>query len=416
MYENNPNKAQNFTKKISVLQNLNRDVRVQNYILEAQERTFAERYTALYFLGVALAFIAQCASAWSSYAKVESFIKFKIENPDVLFAVVLFCLLVVEVLKYFLVHTCLRDMYALRPIYPYPLMVCAFCMSCFSTWLSVSGSSELAKDNKQEKALTSEQAGKEKGIKAEIEKIRDTDTYKSIVWDGAGKTSKILNDEGKALVKKREAELDSLRKTYQLKTQNFQATQASNQTTFNWVFGIFEVLFLLLTVGAHYYKRQCAIEAILQSKAPNPEGEFSNEQHFEADSPSGLGALQRTVKQNTSNSPENPLYSELYSSAKNLTELLNEPLDKFDPTPNLEETKSENEVDTERLFQELLAKYSNGSAAYLRKYQKAVETILKLRIQKLATSEIEKKVCAKFKFSPSTFYGILRVIDNTKTE
>ena len=94
MYENNPKKAKNFTKNFLPLSNLNRQIRVQNYVAEAQERTFAERYTGLYFLAMLLAFIAQVASAWSSYAKVESFIKFKVQDPDTLLAIVLACLLI----------------------------------------------------------------------------------------------------------------------------------------------------------------------------------------------------------------------------------------------------------------------------------------------------------------------------------
>lgn len=420
MYENNKHKAKNFTKNFLQLSNLNRQIRVQNYVLETQERTFAERYTGLYFIAVALAFIAQCASVWSSYAKVESFIKFKIENPDILFAIVLACLLIVEVLKYFLVHTCLRDMYALRPIYPYPLIMCALCISVFSTWLSISGSTEIAKDTKQELQLTSEQANKEKELKSEIAKIRDTDTYKTVVWDGTGKTTKIITEAGKVLVQKRETELDSLRKTYQAKTQKFEAKQTNNQAAYNFVFGIFEALFLLFTIGSHYYKRQCAIEAQIQPEKNEVVGNLEELEALQRQVQELTAELQSALQQKAPNTPETPLYSELHSPLQSSEVTHSERVGKVQEADDKSSEKSEpeppTEIDTERLFQELLNKYSNGNASYLQKYQKAVEHILKLKIQNLLTAEICKKVCTKFKFSESTFYGIWRLINNTKTE
>lgn len=416
MYEKNTQKAKDFIKNLSPLSNLNRQVRVQNYVQEAQERTFAQRYEGLYFLALGLAFIAQCASAWSSYAKVESFIKFKVQNPDALFAIILACLLVVEVLKFFVLDACLRDVFALRPIYPYPLIVCALILSGFSTWLSISGSTELAKDTTQEQAISAEQASKEKALKSEIEKIRDSDTYKNIIWDGAGKTSKILNDEGKALVKKREAELDSLRKTYQLKTQRFEATQASNMQTYNWVFGVFEVLFLLFKSGAHYYKRQCAIEAQMQEVESQTLPHFAEVEALQTQVQQLTAELQRALQQKPQNSPETPLHSELHSPTKDFKEAQSEAVGKAEEATNLEERKAKDEVDTERLFQELLAKYANGNAEYLKKYQKAVEQILQLKIKDLPTAEICAKVCKKQGFSESTFYSIWRLINNTKTK
>lgn len=415
MYEKNTQKAKDFIKNLSPLSNLNRQVRVQNYVQEAQPRTYAERYEGLYFLAWGLAFLAQCASIWSSYAKVESFVKFKIANPDVLFAVVLACLLIVEVLKYFIVHTCLRDVFALRPIYPYLLLLCALGVCCLSVWLSISGSTELAKDTKQEVQLTAEQESKEKELKAEIEKIRDTDTYKSIVWDGAGKTSKVLNLEGKALVTKREAELDSLRKTYQLKTQTFQAIQASNQTAYNWFFGLFEVAFLILTVSCYHYKRQCAIEAQIQPTQSPEVGKSADIEALQIQVQELGEQLQRALQQKPQNNPETPLHSELHSSLQSVEAEQSDTVGKAEEATNSEEHKAKDEVDTERLFKELLAKYSNGDATYLKKHQKIVEMILKLKIQNLPTAEICAKVCKKQGIGNSTFYGILRLINNTKT-
>jgi hypothetical protein len=415
-YEKNAQKAKDFIKNLSNLSQFNRSVRVQNYVQQTQQRSYAERYEGLYFLSLGLAFVAQCASMWSSYAKVESFVKFKVTNPDALFAFVLACLLVVEVLKYFLVHTCLRDVFALRPIYPYPLLVCALLVSLFSTWLSVSGSTELAKDTKQEQAISAEQASKERELKSEIAKIRDTDTYKTIIWDGTGKTSKILNEAGKALVAKREAELDSLRKTYQRKTQQFEAVQASNVQTYNYVFGVFEVLFLVFTVGAHHYKRQCAIEAQIQPTQSNIVGTVNEVEALQTQVQQLATELQRALQQKPENKAETPLYSELHSPLQSVEVAESNTVGKAEEATNLEEGKAEHEVDTERLFKELLAKYSNGNATYLKKHQKTVEMILKLKIQNLPTAEICAKVCKKQGIGNSTFYGILRLINNTKTE
>ncbi len=382
-------------------------------------------------------FIAQCLSAWSSYASVEKLIAIKVQHPDALLSITCALLFFIEVLKFFLVHISLRDIFGIKPTYPYPLILIALLVSSASIYLSISGSTELAQDKAQEQNLTTEQASKERALKQEIANIQNSDAYKTITWDGAGKTSKLLTQAGKELVQKRETELDSLRKTYQRKTQIFQTQQAENIKKYNYFFAIWEALFLLGTCGVFYYKRTCTIEkelvGELQIKSQNTAPETV--------ATAKLGVLQSTVNQLAQNLQsavkqmqeiaqnklQTPLYSELHSSLQSFEVAANDTVGKPQEATNLEENKSppslfgeaaggEAQIDTERLFQELLAKYSNGNASYLRKYQKAVEFILKLKIQNLPTAEICEKIKTKFKISASTFFGIWRLINNTKTE
>jgi Mor family transcriptional regulator len=66
-----------------------------------------------------------------------------------------------------------------------------------------------------------------------------------------------------------------------------------------------------------------------------------------------------------------------------------------------------------RQFEALLARYHNGKAKYLQKYRQAVEHTLQLQNAAMPTVDICKEVSQKFDVSTSTFYNILRIINNT---
>lgn len=438
-YMFSPETTKKFSKRFPLLSTFQRETRLENFTQELAEKSFAQRYEPLYFLGLAIALIAQLLSVWSSYAAVEKLVQIKVQHTDVLFALTLSLLLLIEIIKFYLVHLALRDVFALKPIYPYPLLVVALLWSLGSIYLSVSGSTALAYDTKTEKTLTTEQAGKEKELKSEIAKIRDTDTYKSIVWNGNGSTSKILTEAGKALVVKREAELDSLRKNYEAKTQQFQSTQAQNIKHYNFFFALWEVLFLACTWGVFYYKRMCAVEKHLVPEAifavPASENALTSK-HFQA-LQSEIDLLKSQLEKALVDAYE-PLQSPLKHfevTEKNAsnpipdlpTHEAEKPEKTADTSEHLEATESKKigfEVPTskttgdtsekvKRQFEALLARYHNGKAKYLQKYRQAVEHTLQLQNAEMPTVDICKEVSQQFDVSPSTFYNILRIINNT---
>jgi hypothetical protein len=434
-----PETTKKFSKRFPLLSTFQRETRLENFTQELAEKSFAQRYEPLYFLGLTIALIAQLLSVWSSYAAVEKLVQIKVQHADALFALTLSLLLLIEIIKFYLVHLALRDVFALKPIYPYPLLIVALLWSLGSIYLSVSGSTTLAYDTKTEKVLTTEQAGKEKELKSEIAKIRDTDTYKSIIWDEAGKTSKVLTEAGKALVAKREAELDSLRKTYQAKTQQFASNQAQNIKHYNFFFALWEILFLACTWGIFYYKRMCAVEKCILPEVvftvPTSENTPTSK-HFQV-LQSEIDLLKSQLEKALSDVPE-ALQSSLKhfeATEKNASNpILNLPTHEAekpektaDTSKHFEATESKKigfEVPTsksttdtsekvKRQFEALLARYHNGKAKYLQKYRQAVEHTLQLQNAAMPTVDICKEVSQKFDVSTSTFYNILRIINNT---
>lgn len=254
-----------FAKKIAPLQQLGRQVRVANFGHELRDKTFSERNEPLFFLAIALSFLSQCLSAWASYMAVHSVVAMK-ASGDVAIAVSIVLLVAIEVVKYALVTITFGQIFSLRPAYPHAIICIMLLWSGFSMYLAVSGSTEIAKDKTTENRLKQEQTAKEKELKNTIAEIQNTDTYKDVIWSGGGVSSKVLSNVGKGLIQKRELELDSLRKTYKTKTNDFQNAQSAAQSKFNYFFGIFEALFLIATAYTFYYKRLLSLSNTAQTK------------------------------------------------------------------------------------------------------------------------------------------------------
>lgn len=436
-YEFSPEKIKKFTQKISLLNLFRHQVRIDNFAQELAERSFAERYALLYFLAIFIAFAAQILSLYSSYASVEKIVSVKFQHPETIQGLTIFILLSIEMFKYALKHTTLRDIFNIKPSFPYLLILLTLGVLILSAYLSVSGSTELAKDRRQEQILTTEQAGKEKALKAEIEKIRDTDTYKSIIWNGNGSTSKILTEAGKALVAKREAELDSLRKTYQTKTQDFQKVQAQNQQRYNYFFGIFEALFLFATVAIFYYKRTCLIERELttQTQVQTNANQYEpienhantqtnlNSNQYEPTSQIAVNSIENASNavQTTTNQYEST-HTKAPTKLRKLLRFKKRLRTHSEPAPNSSEvpqTESEptpnpttNQEEIETAYQKILAQ-SNGKAKYLEKYKEATKQLLTLKYAEMPMQDICQTVTQDHDIGRTTFYNVLRIINNT---
>ena len=142
-----------FAKKVSPIQTLRREIKVRNFALELKNRTFQERYEILFFLAVVVAYISQGLSAWSSYSAVSAVVAIKSTNYELVFGLSCVLLGLIEVVKYVLVRVVFVSVYALSPVYPYPIMFLTLVLSSFSMYLSISGATELAKDTKQQKKI-----------------------------------------------------------------------------------------------------------------------------------------------------------------------------------------------------------------------------------------------------------------------
>lgn len=419
----------NFAKKISPISKVNRAVMVQNFALELRDKTFAERYELLYYLALAVAGVSQLLSVWSSYLAVYTVVAGKAQG-ELGIAVTVLILCTIEAIKYALVRVSFGNIFSLRPVYPYPIILLALVWSAGSMYLCVSGSTEIAKDDNQGRQIATEQIAKEQALKTEISTIQKGDGYKVIVWDGAGKTAKVLTEAGKVLVSKRESELDSLRKTYQRKTQKFEEAQSQSQKKYNYFFAIFEGLFLFATAGAYYYKRTCAVENIVcevAHEALNAHEVVQTPHEVRADLPTFAPEVARSTHEANelraefvrevvsprevqsevvrTNTAKQDCEAEVRSETSDLAcELQNEPAN--------EPTEAQSEAD----FLALIEKFTNGRRLFLEKYKNVVISILECEKRNLKPTECMGVCVEKHNIKHTTFYKIQSHLRQLKSE
>ena len=424
--QSNANKSEitkDLAKKISPIFEMNRAVRVANFAMELREKTFSERYELLYFLAIAVGFISQGLSSWASFVAVHSVVTLK-ASGDIATAVTFILLGAIEAIKFALVTICFGQIFSLRPAYPYPIILLMMLWSAFSMYLCVSGSSEIAKDKTTEVRLAKEQAGKERELKSTIAEIQNSDSYKDVVW-GNGQASKVLSSVGKSLIQKRESELDSLRKTYQVKTNDFKVGQVNAQQKFQYFFGLFELLFLATTWGAFYYKRTSAIEAKLHEHSANtPEvqnGVVRVTTSQNANQTEVVREVVQTAPQNsevlrTVTPHSTPHHSENNEVETDKNEVSGVENEVPEPTPkrnSVSKVRSEVENEThdelEKSYLELI-RFANGKSQWFERYKTVVKSILECEKNGANDAETRTVCIGLHKIGKTTYYDIKKFI------
>lgn len=415
--EKNAEFVQNFSKKKSPLAELSRQVRLTNFAHELRDKTFAERFELLYYLATVISFASQLLSMWSSYLAVHTIVSMKAQG-ELSIAITVLMLTAIEAVKYTLVTISFSQMFSLRPTYPYAIICLTGIVSAGSMYLCIIGSTEIAKDKTTEKQLTAEQASKEKELKNQIDQIQNTDTYKNVIWNGNGSTSKVITEVGKALVQKRETELDSLRKTYQAKTNAFQTQQATAQARLNYIFAIFEALFLLSSYSIYYYKRLSAIEAgLYEHLAHTPEAPSEPVRTY-LQTTEPLREVVRELPEVVRTSPELPeLRTDSATAQDTSPEVVRTDTAKQNCEAKLRSDTPEPQAEqAEAEFLVLIDRFTNGRRAYLEKYKEVVITILECQKRNVAPTNCMEICTARHSIGKTTYYGIQRILNEIKAQ
>jgi hypothetical protein len=433
-------------------------------------RGFFETYQIFFYLAIGLAFLAQLASALSSYQFIADLVAYKIPQGIALITTTILLLGLIEILKYFIFRLSFQKLFAQQPEITWPLWVLALIISAFSAYASIMGGGQLAL-NPQAEAQKRLNFGEARAkIQAQIHAIQNSDAHKQIIWLGNGQTSKVLSQQGQALIQKREAELDTLRQEEtRWQAQQSQTNQAKSQR-YQLIFGIFEVLFLLASGFVWYFKRRVVLDEVLRQANFNS---ADNQPHLDFFVQRFAEALQSKFKGNENKVEGNSRANEAEGKVKirpvgfEIRRVQTNPAKPSKPqsifkvenptlqnklegsvipeeNPEVETTStakpqilggyhlptlasslaSQNQGEkTAKLtiavssqskakFENFVQKMDLRNAKYLQKYREVVELIFEMQSLHFLDNEIRDQVTQHFAVGETTYYNIKRILNN----
>ena len=230
----------------------------RSFVKELSENSFFESYRALFYTAFCFAFLAQVASAISSYSFFETLLQAKILNPYLLVSAVIGILVSVEVIKYTVVNKSFKELFALQPKQNLPLFIIAFLVSSLSIYASITGGGNLGTDTTKPQTVSKQFDTEIAALKTDITGITNRNSWKGQVY---------LPTKEKNLVYAKETEIAALKAKKEAALQAVAAENAINSTQFKVGFAVFELLFFVCTVFVWYYKRRSSIEFLAATPA-----------------------------------------------------------------------------------------------------------------------------------------------------
>ncbi len=230
----------------------------RQFVRELSETSFFESYRALFYTAFCFAFLAQVASAISSYSFFETLLQAKILNPYLLVSAVIGILVSVEVIKYTVVNKSFKELFALQPKQNLPLFIIAFLVSSLSIYASITGGGNLGIDTTKPQTVSKQFDTEIAALKTDITGITNRNSWKGQVY---------LPTKEKNLVYAKETEIAALKAKKEAALQAVAAENTTNATQFKIGFAAFELLFFVCTVFVWYYKRRSSIEFLAASPA-----------------------------------------------------------------------------------------------------------------------------------------------------
>jgi hypothetical protein len=278
---------------------------LQQFEQDLRPRSFMESYQVFYYLAIALALLAQIASAYSSYQYVSDLIQLKMKASEGVHYLTLLVLALIEVIKFYLFKITCQKYFGLPREPQVVLLFLTLTISGLSAYASIVGGGHYGIDGSKVVQTENRYADLIRQKQTEIQNLQNRDDYKQIIWTGRGQTTKTLNPAGLALIQKREQELSDLQTQQAQTLQTIQKSNQVNQQRYQWVFGGFEATFLLCSIFVWYYKRTAIldqrVQMLLQNEASNQENPLNELQ-------STLQQFALTLKEvlEGSKTPKNP--------------------------------------------------------------------------------------------------------------
>jgi hypothetical protein len=429
--KNLDNIYENFADKFAAQNNsdmsiLSKHSLIQKFEKEIENKSFFDSYLTFYYLAVCAIPLAQVASAFSSYHFIDELVKIKIQNADFRIWIVVFILMGIELLKFFFAKITLQKVFAKNPKYNFFLISFSILISGSSAYFSIVGGGLYGQDKKAVAKTELNFDSKISKIKSEIDSIQLGDAYKMVVWIGNGQTKSIINKEGLALIQKKESEIDTLRAKEKSKIIEVNLLNEGYKKQYELFFGLIEAIFLLAVCFVWYFKRTSIVSKELQRELSKVEAPAIQDL-----STSNDGAK----KQSPTIGFEVPRFKRIQKPRNNFEVGLNKPKPLFEvglqPISTKLQSKIQSEIQSievlksdvqskvevnksniENDFEATLNKLSYKFQRTLLKHQKLVKYIFEQRKEDIPTTVILKYALENFKVSESTFYNILRILDN----
>ena len=252
----------------------------QNIKKDLEPKNFYERYKHFAVLAFILVIFTQIASFVSSYSFVFDFVHYKF-NLELSTVITIVLLLVLEFSKFFVYNSFLSQAFAvIRHVEPVLLFV-ALILSIISFFASVYGGAKLGTNTEIELSTNTSYSDSlqntELTIKKEIAdlntqiaQIQNSDNYKNQVWKNGVLEFKGLSEKGKEQIARLQTEKEKLNLRLDKKERLILAEKEKalskvenqnlqNSNMFMWVFGSFDILFILLQFFRYHFKRQSLI-------------------------------------------------------------------------------------------------------------------------------------------------------------
>jgi uncharacterized protein YukE len=213
---------------------------------------FYTSYHSLFIFGLCLAFVAQAASLISEYGYFEAVLSVKLTGLPLLIAAS-FAVILLEGAKYFVMNRVFADLFRLAGVrVSYGLAVIALALSALSVWASIQGGGNLAVNPQAITDAANPYEQEISTIRQEIADIKQRNTWKGKTWI-AGAEKKLLHQK--------EEQLAAVIAGKEKATNEAQSKEAANIKTYQYAFSGFELLFVICTLWAWYFRRRVAVEA-----------------------------------------------------------------------------------------------------------------------------------------------------------
>jgi hypothetical protein len=237
----------------------------QEFMTLLSQKSFYENYSLLYYAALFFALVSQLATAVSSYTFFFDLIAIKLPLWGAGGATILL-LLLLEALKYVSFNKGLEGVFALPQRINYVLLVFAMLLCAASMYASIVGGGNFGIDTQRISTTETKFDTEIATLRTEIAAIHDRNTWKGNTY---------LGKKEKALVYQKEQELAKVKLNKENGLKSVAQDNEIAATQYKFGFAFFDALFILCTLYVWYFRKQVAIEAMVETQTtspPTPEG------------------------------------------------------------------------------------------------------------------------------------------------
>lgn len=257
------------TQKKSVGNWFSQHSTAQEFMTTLSQKSYYENNSLLYYTTIFFALISQLATAISSYTFFADLLAIKV-TPIILPFAVATLLILIEVLKYVSFNKGLEGVFALPQRINYALLVFATLLCVVSMYASITGGGNFGIDTQRITSTETKFDAEIATLRTEIAEIHKRNTWKNQTW---------LPKKEKALLYQKENQLAQAKTDKEKALNTVAQDNEIAATQYKFCFAFFDTLFILCTLYVWYFRKQVAIEAMVEQTTVNSyQGSVSSHQ------------------------------------------------------------------------------------------------------------------------------------------